>query len=234
MWLTLKNLFFSLCLLFPPVSSITFHLYWAYLICPFKYDILKPVSCQVVNACQNVKGFSFPFSSFFVTDDDYFVIVVTIKMDVNCDSTSFLESHYLLQFFIFPISKTLLFCFLWIFYFSSSKVNQKNLTTVIFTSMASLVSTSCSHICPDSFCITVNIFTMTFWSYCLSLWILLLLQCVTCNFITPVNDQRCWQLSPLSVLHVLLFFHTIIYAQNMLNCSIKPLASQNLLLLAGS
>lgn len=154
-------------------------------------------------------------------------------MDVDSDTTSFLGSYSWLQFFIFPISKTLVFCFLWILDFSCSKVNQKNLTTIIFSAMTSLVSTSCSHICPDSFFIIVNTFTMTFWSYCLSLWILLL-QCVTCNFITSVNDQHCWQLSPLSVLHVLLLFRTIIYAQSMLNCSIKPLAPQNLLLLEWS
>lgn len=155
-------------------------------------------------------------------------------MNISCDSTSFLESHSWLQFFIFPIWNSLLFCFLWIIDFSSSKINQKNLTTEIFSSMASLVSTFCSHICPDSFFITVNIVTVPFWLCCLSLWILLLLQWVTCNFIIPVKNEQYWQLSLLSVLHVLLLFHTIIYAQNILNCSIKPLALQNLLLLAGS
>lgn len=138
-------------------------------ICPFKYDVLKPVICRVVNACQNVKGFYFPFSSFSVTDNDYCIIAVTIKMDVNCDSKSFLKSHSWLQFFILPISKTLIFCFLFILDYSSSKVNQKNLTTVIFSAMATSVSTSCPRICPDSFFITVNIFTMIFWSYRLCL-----------------------------------------------------------------
>lgn len=105
-------------------------------------------------------------------------------MDANWDSISFLESHSWLQFFIFHITKTLLFCFLWIFDFSSSKIHWRIPKTVIFSSMASLVSTSCSHICPDASFITVNLFSITFWAFCLSLWILLLLPHVLYNFIT--------------------------------------------------
>lgn len=73
-----------------------FHQYpqslFIYNVCPFKYDVLKPVTCQVVNACQNVKRFPFIFS-FFVTDNDFYVVVVTIKMDANWNLISFLESH---------------------------------------------------------------------------------------------------------------------------------------------
>lgn len=130
-----------------------------------------------------LNGFLLFFPFFFVTNNDYYVIVVTIIMDANRNLISFLESHSWFQFFIFHISKTL-FCFLWSFVFSSSKINQRNLTTVIFSSVASLVSKSSSHTCPDGFFIAVNMFSITFWAFCLSLWILLLPPYVIYNFIT--------------------------------------------------